>query len=48
LTSGFLLNLPFFSLYQGIWIGMMIGVVTETVALSFMTWKTNWNEEVIN
>ncbi|KAI3444233.1 hypothetical protein Pfo_000898 [Paulownia fortunei] len=31
---------------KGIWIGMISGVVTETLALSFMTWRTNWDEEV--
>ncbi|KAI3446590.1 hypothetical protein Pfo_003255 [Paulownia fortunei] len=31
---------------KGIWIGMMSGVITQTFALSFMTWKTNWDEEV--
>ncbi|KAL8493545.1 hypothetical protein ACS0TY_024658 [Phlomoides rotata] len=31
---------------KGIWLGMMSGVVTQTFAISFMTWKTNWDEEV--
>ncbi|KAK4404661.1 protein DETOXIFICATION 24 [Sesamum angolense] len=31
---------------QGIWIGMISGVVTETLALSFMAWRTNWDQEV--
>lgn len=31
---------------QGLWIGMLTGVVTETMALSFMMWRTNWDEEV--
>ncbi|KAL3632644.1 hypothetical protein CASFOL_025628 [Castilleja foliolosa] len=31
---------------KGIWIGMMSGVVTETIALCFMTWRTNWDQEV--
>ncbi|KAH6816823.1 MATE efflux family protein [Perilla frutescens var. frutescens] len=32
---------------KGIWIGMMSGVVTQTLALSFMTWKTNWDQQVL-
>ncbi|CAA3023121.1 DETOXIFICATION 24-like [Olea europaea subsp. europaea] len=31
---------------KGIWIGMLCGVVAETLALSFMTWRTNWDQEV--
>ncbi|KAK4481813.1 hypothetical protein RD792_012724 [Penstemon davidsonii] len=31
---------------KGIWIGMTSGVATQTLALSFMTWRTNWDEEV--
>ncbi|GFP82099.1 protein transparent testa 12 [Phtheirospermum japonicum] len=31
---------------KGIWIGMTCGVVTQTLALSFMIWRTNWDEEV--
>lgn len=27
---------------------MMSGVVTQTLALSFMTWKTDWDQEVGN
>ncbi|KAL9154855.1 hypothetical protein ABFS82_10G144800 [Erythranthe guttata] len=46
LPIGAVLGYVFQFQVKGIWIGMMIGVVTETVALSFMTWKTNWNEEV--
>ncbi|KAL3533658.1 hypothetical protein ACH5RR_007179 [Cinchona calisaya] len=32
---------------KGIWIGMICGVVTQTVALCFMAWRTNWDVEVI-
>ncbi|KAG6411815.1 hypothetical protein SASPL_129899 [Salvia splendens] len=32
---------------KGLWIGMLCGVVTETIALSFMMWRTNWDEEVL-
>ncbi|GFP82100.1 protein transparent testa 12 [Phtheirospermum japonicum] len=31
---------------KGIWIGMMSGVIAETIALCFMTWRTNWDQEV--
>lgn len=31
---------------QGIWIGMMCGMVTQTVALLYLTWKIDWGEEV--
>ncbi|CAA3023122.1 DETOXIFICATION 24-like [Olea europaea subsp. europaea] len=31
---------------KGIWIGMLCGVVAETLALSFMIWRTNWDHEV--
>ncbi|VFQ67475.1 unnamed protein product [Cuscuta campestris] len=31
---------------KGIWIGMICGVITQTLALCFMMWRTNWDEEV--
>ncbi|PIN05103.1 putative membrane protein, predicted efflux pump [Handroanthus impetiginosus] len=31
---------------KGIWIGMMSGIIAQTLALCFMTWKTNWDQEV--
>ncbi|CAI9090650.1 OLC1v1025467C1 [Oldenlandia corymbosa var. corymbosa] len=31
---------------KGIWIGMLCGVVTQSFALSFMTWRTDWDLEV--
>ncbi|CAA3020186.1 DETOXIFICATION 24-like [Olea europaea subsp. europaea] len=31
---------------KGIWIGMMCGVLTQTLALSFMVWRTDWEEQV--
>ncbi|PIN05104.1 putative membrane protein, predicted efflux pump [Handroanthus impetiginosus] len=31
---------------KGIWIGMICGVIAETLALSFLAWKTNWDREV--
>lgn len=31
---------------KGIWIGMICGVVTQSAALCYMTWKTDWDGEV--
>lgn len=31
---------------KGIWIGMICGVVTQSAALCYMTWRTDWDEEV--
>ncbi|KAH6791550.1 MATE efflux family protein [Perilla frutescens var. hirtella] len=31
---------------QGIWIGMIIGIVGQTLALSYMVWKTDWDLQV--
>ncbi|XAR48338.1 hypothetical protein NMG60_11031123 [Bertholletia excelsa] len=31
---------------QGIWIGMISGVVAQVVALGIMIWRTDWNEQV--
>nr|GMD90633.1 protein DETOXIFICATION 24-like [Ipomoea batatas] len=31
---------------QGIWLGMICGVVTESIALCYMTWRTDWDNEV--
>ncbi|XP_019166224.1 PREDICTED: protein DETOXIFICATION 24-like isoform X2 [Ipomoea nil] len=31
---------------QGIWLGMICGVVTQSLALCYMTWKTDWDNEV--
>ncbi|KAK3446473.1 protein DETOXIFICATION 24-like [Eucalyptus grandis] len=31
---------------QGIWIGMIIGVATQTVVLSFITYRMNWDKQV--
>ncbi|CAI9094789.1 OLC1v1030583C1 [Oldenlandia corymbosa var. corymbosa] len=32
---------------KGIWIGMICGVVTQTLALCFMAWRTDWDLEVM-
>nr|DAD48348.1 TPA_asm: hypothetical protein HUJ06_018285 [Nelumbo nucifera] len=31
---------------RGIWIGMICGVALQTLVLIFITWKTNWNDQV--
>ncbi|GFQ05188.1 protein transparent testa 12 [Phtheirospermum japonicum] len=31
---------------EGIWIGMNLGVLTQSLALSYMAWKTDWDEQV--
>jgi MATE family multidrug resistance protein len=31
---------------KGIWIGMIIGVVTQTLALMFIAWRTDWDIQV--
>uniref|UniRef100_A0A251S142 Putative multi antimicrobial extrusion protein n=1 Tax=Helianthus annuus TaxID=4232 RepID=A0A251S142_HELAN len=31
---------------KGIWIGMIGGVVTQTISLAYMNWRTNWDDEV--
>ncbi|XP_011070003.1 protein DETOXIFICATION 24 isoform X2 [Sesamum indicum] len=46
LPIGAVLGYVFQLQVKGIWIGMISGVVTETLALSFMTWRTNWDQEV--
>ncbi|GAV57472.1 MatE domain-containing protein [Cephalotus follicularis] len=30
----------------GIWIGMMIGVITQSLVLGFITWRTDWDDQV--
>ncbi|KAL0383348.1 UNVERIFIED_CONTAM: protein DETOXIFICATION 24 [Sesamum calycinum] len=46
LPIGAVLGYVFQLQVKGIWIGMISGVVTETLALSFMAWRTNWDQEV--
>ncbi|KAK0598933.1 hypothetical protein LWI29_000842 [Acer saccharum] len=33
-------------LVLGIWIGMLLGTVMQVLVLAYVTWKTNWNEQV--
>ncbi|XP_024988916.1 protein DETOXIFICATION 24-like [Cynara cardunculus var. scolymus] len=33
---------------KGIWIGMICGVLTQTLTLIYLTWRTNWDEQVKN
>ncbi|XP_073014715.1 protein DETOXIFICATION 24-like [Primulina eburnea] len=43
LILGYVTNLQ----VKGLWIGMLCGVITETLALSVMMWRINWDEEVL-
>lgn len=36
----------FFFPFQGIWIGMLLGTVVQTIVLFVMIYRTNWNKEV--
>lgn len=31
---------------KGIWIGMLLGVLTQSLVLGYVTWKTDWDNEV--
>lgn len=31
---------------KGLWIGMLSGVLVQTLILSFLIWRTDWNEQV--
>ncbi|KAK1583964.1 hypothetical protein Q3G72_028658 [Acer saccharum] len=31
---------------KGIWIGMLLGTVMQVLVLAYVTWKTNWDEQV--
>ncbi|KAF7153558.1 hypothetical protein RHSIM_Rhsim01G0148000 [Rhododendron simsii] len=46
LPLGFLLGYKTSLGEEGIWIGMICGTFLQTLILLFITWKTNWNEEV--
>ncbi|KAK4404656.1 protein DETOXIFICATION 24 [Sesamum angolense] len=46
LPIGAVLGYVFLLQVKGIWLGMISGVIVETLALSFMIWRTNWDEEV--
>lgn len=32
---------------KGIWIGLMCGVGTQTLGLIYLTWRTNWDDQVV-
>ncbi|KAL6530632.1 hypothetical protein OROMI_028521 [Orobanche minor] len=32
---------------KGLWLGMLCGVICETLVLSSLMWRTNWDEEVL-
>ncbi|XP_058079490.1 protein DETOXIFICATION 21-like [Magnolia sinica] len=31
---------------KGIWIGMLLGTVAQTLVLSYLTWRTDWDDQV--
>ncbi|KAI3719373.1 hypothetical protein L6452_20270 [Arctium lappa] len=31
---------------KGIWIGMIFGVLTQTITLGYITWRTDWDDQV--
>ena len=31
---------------QGMWIGMLCGVGAQTLVLMYMTWRTDWDDQV--
>ncbi|KAJ9563900.1 hypothetical protein OSB04_009060 [Centaurea solstitialis] len=31
---------------KGIWIGMIFGILTQTIILGYMMWRTDWDDEV--
>ncbi|KAL9264069.1 DETOXIFICATION 24-like protein [Drosera capensis] len=43
---GLVLDYVFHYGIKGIWIGMLCGIVTQTIVLCYMTWKTDWDGEV--
>ncbi|KAL3637050.1 hypothetical protein CASFOL_019349 [Castilleja foliolosa] len=47
LPIGVVLGYVFHLQVVGIWIGMTCGVMTQTLTLGFMIWRTNWDEEVL-
>ncbi|XP_021281967.1 protein DETOXIFICATION 21-like [Herrania umbratica] len=43
----FLFPLLLESVLQGVWIGMLLGTLLQTVVLVVITWKTDWDKQVI-
>lgn len=31
---------------KGLWVGLLCGILAQTLVLSFLTWRTNWEEQV--
>ena len=42
--SGFYMMISI--IWQGIWIGMIFGILTQTIILGYMTWTTDWDDQV--
>eukprot|EP00253_Pinus_taeda_P025060 PITA_25060 len=47
LPFGLILGFVFDLSIMGIWIGMICGTAIQTIVLGFITWKTNWEKEVM-
>lgn len=47
LPFGLILGFVFDLSIMGIWIGMICGTAIQTIVLVFITWKTNWEKEVM-
>lgn len=47
LPFGLILGFVFHLSIMGIWMGMICGTAIQTIVLVFMTWKTNWEKEVM-
>lgn len=48
IKGSFFFNFPIVSsLYvQGLWVGLLSGVVVQTLLLSYLTWRIDWEEQV--
>lgn len=31
---------------QGIWIGLIGGVITQTITIVYLIWRTDWDDQV--
>lgn len=38
---------PYASYPQGIWIGMNVGIAVQTLVMSYMAWRTDWDHQVM-
>ncbi|CAL9128687.1 protein DETOXIFICATION 21-like isoform X1 [Musa acuminata AAA Group] len=47
LPLGIVLGYAFDMHVKGIWIGMLIGTCIQTIVLIYITWRTNWDQQVL-